>query len=72
MRLDCLDTQIFYSFLLIVSICYYDNVIRGFRNSVQVFKLHSSCHDIQIFRAKQAVVVAVFKAKSVLKNNKLF
>ena len=39
--------------------------IHGFRVSVPVRKLHACCYDMQIFRAKQAVLVVAFKAKAV-------
>ena len=40
-------------------------VIQGFRDSVPVRKLHACCQDMQKFRAKQAGLVEVFKAKAV-------
>ena len=39
-------------------------VIHDFRDSVPVRKLHACCKDMQKFRAKQAVLVVLFKAKT--------
>ena len=43
----------------------YKVLIHGFRDSRPVRKLLACCLDMQNFRAKQAVLVAVFKAKAV-------
>ena len=40
-------------------------VIYGFRDLVPVRKLHACCLDMQKFRAKQADLVVVFKAKAI-------
>ena len=46
------------------------NSIQGFRDSTPVHKLHACCYDMQKFRTKQAVLVAVFKTKAVYNNFK--
>ena len=40
-------------------------LIHGFRDSLPVCKLHTCCQDTQKLRAKQAVLIVVFKAEAI-------
>ena len=47
-------------------------LIRGFRNSVSVWKLHTCCQDTQKLRAKHTVLTVMFKAEAIYNKTPTF
>ena len=64
-QLCFLTAMLFFESDLYLKKCKRKSVIHGFKDSVSVRKLHACCWDMQKFRAKQAALVVVFKAKAV-------
>ena len=63
-RYNYLITYYFFNF-------FGENLAHSFRDSVSVCKLRACCWDMQNFRAKQAVLVLLFKVKGLYSNSKI-